>query len=179
MTGRPAGRARVEDALAANAADLLGYAERRVGRHDAPDALTEIMLVAWRRADVVPQDALAARMWLFGVARGVVANAARGQLRRTRLAERLRGAVAAGPPQAGLPADHGLEVRDAIDRLGPELAEVVRLVHWDGFALAEVAELLGLPASTVRSRYRQARVRLAEALFVHDGRQFPGGLTPR
>ncbi len=153
----------VATALAANADDLLAYAERRVGRDDAPDVLTEVMLVAWRRVSDVPADPTEARMWLFGVARGVVANALRGEVRRSRLADRLR-AVTVDPQAQGAPADRGVEVRDAINRLDQDLAEVVRLVHWDGFTLAEAADILALPASTVRSRYARARAELRAAL---------------
>jgi RNA polymerase sigma factor (sigma-70 family) len=103
-------------------------------------------------------------MWLFGIARGVIANALRGQVRRSRLADRLR-AVTAGPQAQGAPADRGVEVRDAIDRLDPDLAEVVRLVHWDGFTLAEAADVLALSASTVRSRYARARAELSTVLL--------------
>ena len=154
--------ARVEAALHANADDLLAFAERRVGRDDAPDVLAEVMLVAWRRTAELPGDPSEARMWLFGVARGVIANARRGQLRRHQLADRLR---AQTRPQAqGAPADQGVEVRDAIDRLEPDLAEVVRLVHWDWLSLTDAARLLDTPPSTIRSRYAKARAQLADAL---------------
>jgi RNA polymerase sigma-70 factor (ECF subfamily) len=46
------------------------------------------MLVAWRRLDDVPDDGTA-RLDLYGVARRVLANHQRGQIRRARLAERL------------------------------------------------------------------------------------------
>lgn len=162
----------VVPALDANAGALLGYLERRVGVDDAPDALAEVMTVVWRRAADLPDDATGARMWMFGIAKGVAANAARGKVRRANLADRLRAVTAApradgqavpGSPSAPA-ADRGLDVRDAIGRLDPELAEVVRLVHWDGFALGEVAALEGIPASTVRSRYARAKRELAAAL---------------
>jgi len=153
----------VADALETNADDLLAFAERRVGRDDAPDALAEVMLVAWRRGRDLPADPAQARMWLFGIARGIVANARRGQVRRSRLVGRLR-ALTTGPPAQGAPADRGVEVRDAIERLDPDLAEIVQLVHWEGFTLAEAATVLALPPSTVRSRYARARALLHEAL---------------
>jgi RNA polymerase sigma-70 factor (ECF subfamily) len=150
--------------LDANAGALLGYLERRLGIDDAPDALAEVMSVVWRREVDLPEDATEARMWMFGIAKGVVANAVRGKVRRAKLADRLRAVTAVA--QAAPPADQGHDVRDAIARLGPDLAEVVRLVHWDGFTLGEVAALEGIPASTVRSRYVRAKVQLAAALGV-------------
>jgi len=159
-------------ALDANAGALLSYLERRIGIDDAPDALVEVMTVVWRREADLPSDEIDVRMWMFGIAKGVVANAARGKVRRTKLADRLRAVTAvssgAGSSGAAPAADHGHEVRDAISRLDPELAEVVRLVHWDGFSLGEVAQLEGIPASTVRSRYARANRELATALGAQD-----------
>jgi RNA polymerase sigma factor (sigma-70 family) len=157
-------------ALEANAGALLDYLERRIGVDDAPDALAEVMTVVWRRAPEVPEDATEARMWMFGIAKGVLSNAVRGKVRRAKLADRLRSVTASdGASSAAEPsADHGHDVRDAIARLDPELAEVVRLVHWDGFTLVEVAALEGLPASTVRSRYARAKRELAVALGIEE-----------
>lgn len=61
-------------------------------------------------------------------------------------------------------ADDGLEVRDAIRRLSAEQAELVRLVHWEGFTIAEAGSILGVPASTARTRYQRARGDLRAAL---------------
>jgi RNA polymerase sigma-70 factor (ECF subfamily) len=65
---------------------------------------------------------------------------------------------------AAPPADAGAEVRDAIARLQPDLAEIVRLVHWDGFSLTDAAEIVGIPASTARGRYLRAKEELRVAL---------------
>ena len=103
-------------------------------------------------------------MWLFGVARGTLLNHARGERRRWALADRIRFHI--GEELSAAPADAGADVRDAIARLEPDLAEVVRLVHWDGFSLADAAELLGIPASTARGRYQRAKADLRAALSI-------------
>lgn len=156
--------ARLTEAVEANASDLLAYLSRRVGPEDAPDLLGETMVVAWRRVHELPDDAERRRMWLFGIARGTLLNHARGQRRRWALADRIR--VDAADARSGSPADAGAEVRDAIARLDPDLAEIVRLVHWDGFTLAEAAELVGIPASTARGRYQRAKAELRAALSI-------------
>ncbi len=150
------------DALTANSADLLAYFRRRLGPEDAADALADLMVTAWRREKSMPADPLEARLWLFGIARNVLANAQRGQLRRTRLGARLRSTLGAAGVAAA--SDRGIEVRDAIARLEPEVAELVRLIHWEGFLIAEAASLLGIPASTARGRYQRAKEQLREAL---------------
>lgn len=151
-------------AFEANASDLLSYLGRRVGADDAGDLLGEAMVVAWRRVRELPQDPERARMWLFGVARGTLLNHARGERRRWALADRLRGHTA--DTLSAAPADAGADVRDAIDRLDPDLAEIVRLVHWDGFSLVDAAGLLGISASTVRGRYQRAKTDLRAALSI-------------
>lgn len=164
---RPEIAKRVESALVAHGRDLLRYLESRIGSDQAADALSETMLIAWRRARRMPASDHDARLWLFGIARNVVRNSDRSARRRSRLAAqigadaRVRGAQLAG-------ADEGFEVREAISRLDPKHAEVVRAVHWDGFSLAEFAAIEGIPASTARSRYRKAKAQLASELSARD-----------
>ena len=153
----------VTEALDAAAPDLLRYLERRLNADDAADALGEVMTVAWRRARDVPVPAEEARMWLFGIARNTLANATRGARRHGRLTERLRATIEASRLTAPA-ADEGVDVRDAIARLPSDQRELVRLVHWEGFTIAAAGEMLGLPASTARTRYQAARAGLREAL---------------
>lgn len=144
---------------------LLGYALRRVSRaEDAADVVAETMLVAWRRLDDVP-DGAEARLWLFGVARRVLANQRRGGRRRDRLGERLRQELRA---QVGLdPAPMvvtSVDVRAAFDGLSADDREVLQLTAWEGLEPAEIATVLGLSAVAVRSRLHRARGRLRERL---------------
>ena len=55
-------------------------------------------------------------------------------------------------------------MRDAIDRLDPDLAELVRLIHWDRMTIVQAAELLSIPDSTARTRYARAKDHLRAAL---------------
>jgi RNA polymerase sigma-70 factor (ECF subfamily) len=51
-----------------HAGAVLAYARRRCGTDEAEDVLAETFLIAWRRQDDVPPDALP---WLYAVARNV------------------------------------------------------------------------------------------------------------
>lgn len=150
--------ARVTAALRASSADLLAYLQRRVGADDAPDLLGEMMVVVWRRVGDLPRDPERARMWLFGIARTVLLNHLRGERRRWALADRLRSET---PDAVTAPAsDDGSDVRDAIERLGADLGELVRLVHWERMTITDAAELQGIPSSTARTRYARAKEEL-------------------
>ena len=159
MTGEPDA---VADCLQVNAADLLRYLQRRLG-DEAPDLLGETMFVAWRRARDMPTDAAQARMWLFGIARKVALGHGRDASRRLKLAERLHGLV---EPVVWPDDDVAIDVREAIAALPEAQAELVRLVHWEGFSLVDAAQVMGLSASTARGRYQKAREQLTRLLAV-------------
>lgn len=156
--------------LAADSPALLNYLQRRAGIQDSPDLLAEVMVVAWRRISALPKDPEQARMWLFGIARNIPSDHARGERRRWRLADRIRSRTTAADATTA-PVDAHYDVQDAVNRLPAELAELVRLVHWDGFTLADAAELTGVSASTARGRYQRARAQLRVALFPEEARQ--------
>ena len=157
---------RLEDAYLANAADLLSYFGRRVRiPADAADLLSETFTVAWRRSDRLPADPEQARMWLFGVARRVLANAMRSAIRQSDLSEKLRAQIDALPSEQ-IDAD-SLDIRAALEALPVDQSELVRLVLWDGFGLPEAATILGISGSTARGRYQRARSRLRELLHDH------------
>ncbi len=83
-------RRRFETLYGATYHQLMGYALRRTADPaDAADVVAETFLVAWRRIDVVPTGD-AARLWLYGTARRILANQRRGSQRRLALADRLR-----------------------------------------------------------------------------------------
>jgi RNA polymerase sigma factor (sigma-70 family) len=154
---------------AAHGRALLAYAVRRLPRpEDAADVVAEAMLVAWRRrAEAPPGDE--ARLWLFGVARRVLANQRRGDRRRHRLGERL--GTELGPQLAVAAADHHttaveahVVVRRALEQLDEGDREVLRLHAWEGLGPHEIAAVLGIGTTTARSRLHRARARLRRHL---------------
>jgi RNA polymerase sigma-70 factor (ECF subfamily) len=163
-------REELREALISNADDLTAYFERRVqARTDAADLLAETMLHAWRRVAALPRgDATGRRMWLFAIASHVLSNHRRSTGRHAALAERLRNHLRTNSPADA--ADHAVEiaVRDAIERLPAPQRELVMLVHWDGFNLAEAAHVLGINPSTARGRYGAARDALRSTLSDNE-----------
>ncbi len=52
----------------------------------------------------------------------------------------------------------------AVASLAPPLREVIELAYWQGLSQTEIAERLGDPLGTVKTRTRRALALLAEAL---------------
>jgi len=159
---------RLRAAFEANATDLLAYLERRIDpRSAAADVLGEAMITAWQRVSRLPAHPEGARMWLFVVARNTLLNHRRSLGRHRAAVDRLRGVIIADTSAATSDLDHAetrLALQQALLTLTPTDAELVRLVNWEGFSLAEVAELESIAPSTVRSRYAKALRQLAVAL---------------
>jgi RNA polymerase sigma-70 factor, ECF subfamily len=144
---------------------VLGYAIRRTeDRAAAEDVVSETFLVAWRRLEDVPAEALP---WLLGVARKVLANQRRAARRRAPGGSLVSPEVVAAP-------DPRLSVADLVaDReafaaaflaLSPGDREVLALVSWDGLAPREAATVLGCSAATFSLRLHRARRRLLKEL---------------
>ncbi|KQP01871.1 RNA polymerase sigma factor [Leifsonia sp. Leaf264] len=154
---------RLEAVIRATASDLLAYLERRIDpRADAADVLSEALIVAWKKASRLPSDDVAARMWLFAITRNTLLNARRATSRRNDATSRLR--VELSLVSAADDPDNVLAVRDAVNNLPLEMRELVELVHWEGFSIAEAASITSVSPSTARSRYSAAKAKLRRAL---------------
>lgn len=162
--GREHAEARFEGLYAAHGRAVLAYAARRTpDAQDAADIVADTFLVAWRRLDEVPAGQ-EARLWLYGVARKVLANQRRSEVRRERLADRLRRDLPnALDSVAPLPAEGG-HVRAALTQLGPEDQEILRLCGWEELTPRGIAKVLGISQVAARSRLHRARHRLRRAL---------------
>jgi RNA polymerase sigma factor (sigma-70 family) len=154
---------RFEAVYAANQAPILGYALRRTASpEDAADILAETFLTAWRRLDDLPPGD-DATLWLYGVARRVLANYYRGERRRSALADRLREELAhsySPPILTGEPT----RLTAALRRLPEQDRELLTLAAWEGLDYGELAVVLGCSRNAVRIRLHRARMRLAAEL---------------
>jgi RNA polymerase sigma-70 factor (ECF subfamily) len=142
---------------------------------DVEDVLQETFLAAWRGAGGYrPQGTCGG--WLWGIARRQAALLLRrrGASMAAERAGSVRPAYLAGR-DAPDPAETALARADlevAVAVLGPDGSperEVWRLMYEQDRPVAEVAELLGVPPGTVKSRAHRARRLLRAALRVAEG----------
>jgi RNA polymerase sigma-70 factor, ECF subfamily len=103
------------------------------------------------------------RTWLATICRRLCIDRARLKRLDTVIPPDLS-AVAGSTSETDALADR-FDLRSALDRLPADDREAFLLVHHYGYSSFETASLLGVPASTVRSRVARARERLAAALI--------------
>lgn len=156
---------------------LLAYARRRVDPATADEVVADAFLTAWRRRDDVPDGA--ERLWLFGVARNLIRNAARSQRRRRAAQARLHLAPQQVPPDAADPAATAIDerstlLRTAFDALSEADREVLMLAAWEELSHAEIGRVLGVSANASAIRVHRARKRLAARLDRLEGKDDAG-----
>ena len=145
---------------------VYAVAHRVLGdRTLAEDATQQAFVQAWRGArSFDPSRELGP--WLATIARRVAIDVHRREARR---AHQSLDEVTSDPALVTLPesvegAYEAWEVRRALDDLPAEEQEVVRLQHLEGLSQSEVAQRLGVPVGTVKSRSFRAHRHLAARL---------------
>jgi RNA polymerase sigma-70 factor, ECF subfamily len=143
---------------------VFGLALRRLGdRGRAEDAVQETFASVWRAARSYKPERGPGGPWLYAVARNAITDRSRA---------RHEPAVEA-PDQLSHepgPADRAeaswttWRVHRALEELSGNERSVIELAYWGGLSQSEVAEYLGIPLGTVKTRTRAALARLADAL---------------
>jgi RNA polymerase sigma-70 factor (ECF subfamily) len=146
--------------------ELYGFAYQALGDRGAADEVVQdVFTSVWRHAGAYDERRGSFRTWVYRIARNAVID------RRRRSAVR-PGLSAFGESPGAEPGalDESIEhaalrwqVAAALARLTPEHREVVRLAHYEGMTMREIAAAKGLPVGTIKSRawYAMRSLRLA------------------
>nr|WP_191897234.1 sigma-70 family RNA polymerase sigma factor [Planomonospora parontospora] len=155
------------------APEIHRYAIRRLGDSLADDVVADTFLAAFQRRDRYDLTRPDARPWLYGIAGNLIGRHRRVEIRSYRAlartgadevaesyADRVDARVSASAVQKDLAG--ALAGLSAGDR------EVLLLVAWADLTYDEVAEAVGIPVGTVRSRLHRARRKTRAALGGAD-----------
>lgn len=148
---------------------LLARLKRRcTDAETVREVLQDTFVTAWRSAGSHRGTEAGGWLWVIAARRLVDAQRSRARTERVAQAEHADSAQwAAAVPSAEDRVLAGLEYGDvgaALDRISPELREVLRATVIDGLTTREAARLLGIPEGTVKTRASRARRELRAAL---------------
>ncbi len=141
---------------------LFGVALRLLGSYqDACDATQDAFIKAFEHLDTYDPDRKLFS-WLYRILVNECLNARRARRPAEQLDERMAGSLA--PDEAAEAGERREHVQAALEQLPFDSKQVVVLRHFAELSYAEIAETLGIPEKTVKSRLFTARQRLAELL---------------
>ncbi len=146
-------------------ARIYRFVLRLVGNHAlAEDVTSEVFLSVWRQAHRFEARS-AATTWLLAIAR----YKALGELRRrsevSSEEENVDAIDPAADPEAAFEIKHRGEIlRRCLTRLSREHREIIDLVYYHEKSVQEVAQIVGIPGNTVKTRMFYARRKLSELL---------------
>ena len=150
------------------AGELYGFALNALGdRGTAEEVVQEVFTRAWRHAEAYDPTRGSVRTWLYQIARHAIIDARRRASVRPSLP--LHAPSEADVGEGGPTIEQamlGWQVVAALEKLTPEHRQVIRLAHFQGLSMREIAERCDLPVGTVKSRtwyaLRQLRLVLEE-----------------
>jgi RNA polymerase sigma-70 factor, ECF subfamily len=138
---------------------------RDVGQ--AEDVVQEAFLAVWRHAERFDPERGRLRAWLLTIVHHRAINQLRGRPAPGQVAELQEGIVDGRQPevwQQAYAAIRQADIHAALHRLPHEQRRAVELAFFTGLSHGEIAERLGLPLGTVKSRTRLAYRKLQTIL---------------
>jgi len=131
----------------------------------AEDLISEVFLDVWRQAGRF-EGRSAVSTWMLAIARFKALSALRRRPDEG-LDEETAGAIEepSDDPGAALEKkDKSAMIRKCLTGLSAEHREIIDLVYYHEKSVEEVAEIVGIPQNTIKTRMFYARKRLAELL---------------
>ena len=132
--------------------------------HAAEDAAQEAFAALWRHSGAFDASRGPAGAWIGRIARNAALDANRRRALRATATEVDPVDDGPTPEQLAVAADEAFRLRLALEQLPERERAVLGLAYGDGFTQREIAEHLGLPLGTVKTRTRSGLARLAEHL---------------
>ncbi|MFN8603744.1 MAG: sigma-70 family RNA polymerase sigma factor [Candidatus Binatia bacterium] len=157
------------------AAQVNGLALRILGDRDTAEEITgDVFLQVWRSASSYDASRGSPLAWLLTIARSRSIDRLRataGDRRQTAPFELGLKAAAAepGPEEVSSLVQRGRFVRAAMQRLSREQREAIELAFFAGLSHNEIADTLGAPLGTVKTRIRLGMGRLRDVLVARGG----------
>lgn len=134
-------------------------------RFDADDILQEIHIAAYRSFPLLKnKDAF--KGWILSIARNKLNDFFREKARRMDIPVENISSLTTGVSLSGRTVISA--VSDTLEQLGDKDKQILYLYFWKEYPQAEIAEKLGIPLGTVKSRLSAAKARFKEKYPYHQ-----------
>jgi RNA polymerase sigma-70 factor (ECF subfamily) len=135
----------------------------------AEDVVSEVFLDVWRKAESFKEQS-AVSTWLIAIARHKALTAL-GRRSEIGLDDKMTATLVdpeADPERALQEKDRSRALGQCLAQLSPDHGRIINLVYYREKSIREVAEIVGVPEPTVKTRMFYARRRIAELMKARD-----------
>jgi RNA polymerase sigma-70 factor (ECF subfamily) len=152
---------------ARTSAKLFGVTLRILkDRSEAEEALQEVYVKIWQRADRYVAGSYSPISWLVAVARNHALDIVRA---RKPISDDIEAALdiadsGPDPEQAAVQSGERSRIEGCLAELEPDRAEAVRGAYLDGYSYEELASRYGVPLNTMRTWLRRSLLKLRDCL---------------
>jgi RNA polymerase sigma-70 factor (ECF subfamily) len=129
----------------------------------AEDAVQETFAAVWRSARTYRPDRGAGAPWLYTVARNAIVDRSRSRSEPPAEVPDTA-AVEPGPDERAEASYVAWRVHRALEELSDNERDVIELAYYGELSQSEIADFLGIPLGTVKTRTRAGLGRLADLL---------------
>jgi RNA polymerase sigma-70 factor (ECF subfamily) len=145
---------------------LFYYVRRMLGSTDQTrDLLQDLWLEAFRGLPALKRPG-SFKPWIYRIARNLACQRLRKTQRWTELTEDLSAPEPVDEERVFGPADAAL-IHRSLERIKPALREVLVLRFLEGMTYEQIAEVIGCPVGTIRSRIHYAKGALRREMEAH------------
>ena len=143
---------------------VFALALRRLGdRGRAEDAVQETFASIWRSAGSYRRERGPGAPWLYAVARNAIVDRRRA-LGPTPSEPVDEPSSDAGPDERAETSWTAWRIHRVLVELPEQERKLIELAYWGGLSQSEIADFVGIPLGTVKTRTRSALSRLADVL---------------
>ena len=129
----------------------------------AEDAVQETFAAVWRSSRTYKPDRGAGASWLYAVARNAIVDRSRSRTEPPGEVPDIA-STELGPDERAEASYVSWRVHRALESLSPNERDVIELAYYGGLSQSEVADFIGIPLGTVKTRTRAGLGRLADLL---------------
>lgn len=146
---------------------LRAYAQNQgASPQVAENVVQDVMITAWTRTHLFDPDKASARTWIYTLVRNRLIDSHRASARRQRAYDNLATNVAVAEEAMDEPEQDlgNTKLRSMLEELPEEQMRAVLMAYVEGKSHREIAEELGVPTGTIKSRTRLALQRLRKMM---------------
>jgi RNA polymerase sigma-70 factor (ECF subfamily) len=160
---------RLQEVIALYGGAVYGMARRVLGESaSAEEVAQDTFLALWRRPGAFNPERGTLKSFLLGVARNKAIDLVRKEASRRRVREELMSEFSSQLEEPVDDLSEAWDLKNSLKSIPPVQREAIVLAYFGGRTYREVAQELGIPEGTAKTRLRDGLKRMKEVMTTNE-----------